>query len=306
MRSGGWHALCLEFIINIPVALFRIKIKNFTRHFEMTFTANDLRNSIKFAECVHEPLCCGYRWEIWNEEALAHLVAWTMQGHYWHAEKVLYQLKNPALLTMPSAQQQVINSLILPKGTGNITIRWHRDGLLFQHISWVAAQLQHNGKIATSMPHMRKADKGFDALLIPLNDQREALSGIIFCEDKASDNPRNLITQSVWPEILSIEAGNRDAELTGEISAILRAHNVSNVDDVLTDISWLKKKAYRISLTISPPEDLSGARKKLFDDYEKKAPGVVARRRAETLRLQDLRSWMDEFAVRVIKSIQAT
>lgn len=272
----------------------------------MTFTADQLRNSIRLVECTHESLCCGYRWEILHEDALAHLVAWTMQGHYWHAEKVLHQLHDPVLKTMPTAQLQVIKSLTLPQGTGNVTIRWHRDGLLFQHISWVAAQIESEGKIATSMPHMRPADKGFDALLIPLNDQRAALSGLLFCEDKASDNPRNLITQSVWPEILSIEAGNRDAELTGEISTILRAHNVSNLNEVLTDICWLNQKAYRVSLTISPAEDLDDARRKLFEDYEKKAPGTVSRRRAETLRLQNLRSWMDGFATRVINSIQAS
>ena len=76
----------------------------------------------------------------------------------------------------------------------------HRDGLLFQHVSWVAAFMRLPNAKATP-PHVRQADKGFDGVLVEVNPAQAGLSRIVLCEDKASVNPRSLVTGSVWPEI---------------------------------------------------------------------------------------------------------
>lgn len=49
----------------------------------------------------------------------------------------------------------------------------HRDGLLFQHISWVVARMKIPTGYMTS-PHVRQADKGFDGFIIELDGKKRA------------------------------------------------------------------------------------------------------------------------------------
>jgi len=263
-----------------------------------------LPRAIRLDDCRHDPLCHGFRWHIEDEATLARLVAWTMQGHYQHAERVLTSLAVTLPPNRPSIQQQATARLTLAPG-GADTLRWHRDGQVFQHVAWIAAIISGNGRLASSMPHLRPADKGFDSLLIPLTDQRDAVNGLFICEEKATDNPRAEIQGKVWPSILSIEAGERDAELNGQVLSILREHEVRNIDQVAKDIHWLDRKAYRVSVTISAGDNSDAKRQALFKDYDMKARGDITRRRAETLVLPNLRDWMDAFCARVVATIQA-
>lgn len=263
------------------------------------------QNAIRLDACDHDPLCYGYRWYITDESALAQLVAWTMQGHYQHAERVLAALNVSTLPARPTFQQQAISRLTLPPGLGkDEPARWHRDGLVFQHIAWLAAVIEGRGSIATLMPHLRPADKGFDSLLIPLTTQREAISGLFICEEKATENPRTQIRDDVWTSFLAMEAGLRDAELNGHVMAILREYQVQNIDTVAADLHWLGRKSYRVSITISPTENADKRRMALFKDYDDTAPGHMNRRRAETLALPNLRDWMDAFCSKVITAIE--
>jgi hypothetical protein len=152
---------------------------------------------------------------------------------------------------------------------------------------------------AASFPHLRPADKGFDALLVPLDARGAALSGIIICEEKATGSPRKQITSEVWRSIASVEAGDRDAELTGELTAILERYRVQNIEQVVADAHWLNRKAYRVSVTITASDEPDAVRRKLFEGFDSLAHGDLWRRRAETLTLLDLRGWMDDFSAKV-------
>ena len=266
-----------------------------------------LQNAIHLDKCVHGHLCHGYRWRITDEEVLAQLVAWTMQGHYQHAERVLTSLNVASPLAMPTFQQQAASRLTLPPDLGeDEPARWHRDGLVFQHIAWIAAVIEGNGSIASMMPHLRPADKGFDSLLIPLNPQREAVNGLFICEEKATKNPRTQIRDEVLPAIREMEAGLRDAELNGHVMAILKEYDVQNIENIITDLHWMGQKSYRVSITISPSQNEDSKRAKLFKDYDDTVSGDVGRRRAETLVLPNLRDWMDTFCEKALKAIETT
>lgn len=272
----------------------------------MSLSTDQLRTSLRLVGCDHDAVCHGYRWEVRDEPALAQLVAWTMQGHYRHAEHVLTQLAPGTLGTRPTVKQQAIRRLTLPRNTPlNSAVRWHRDGLVFQHIAWIAAVMEGGGCVAASFPHSRPADKGFDALLVPLANDGAALAGIVVCEEKATGNPRAMITSDVWPAITAVETGERDAELTSELTALLERYNVPNLDQVVADAHWLNRKAYRVSITIAPADEPDDVRSTLFRGFDGCAPGAVTRRRAETLTLPNLREWMDGFSVQVIAAIQA-
>jgi hypothetical protein len=269
----------------------------------MAFTADEFRNAIGLVACDHEPLCHGFRWQIENQEALARMVGWTLQGHSRHAERVLTTLDSTEVQSWPTVQQQATNRLTLPAGTGNEAARWHRDGLVFQHIAWLAAIIEKGQNVAASVPHLVPAHKGFDALLLPLNENREAMGGIIVCEEKATTSPRRQITNEVWPAILSVDAGERDAELNGELTAILQRYHVPNVEQVLAEAHWLNLKAYRVSITVGENHNAQDRRRALFVGYDHTAPGDLKRRQAETLLIPRLRDWMDTFCLQVIAAI---
>jgi hypothetical protein len=272
----------------------------------MPFTSNELRTAIQLVGCNHNPLCHGFRWQIKNEHALAKIVAWTLQGHFRHAERVLTALCSTTIQSWPTFEQQAIDRLTLPPGTGDEAQRWHRDGLVFQHIAWIAAIIEKGNNVAASIPHLIPAHKGFDALLVPLSNEREASEGIIICEDKATTNPRKQILSEVWPSILSVDSGERDAELNGELTAILQRYNITNIEEVLSQAHWLNRKAYRVSVTVAPTHEPRAARRALFKGYDVTAPGGLARRQAETLLIPQLRRWMDGFCIKVIAAIGKT
>src|SRR6266498_5113115 len=162
-------------------------------------TAAQLRECIHLAACDHDPLCCGYRWHIRDENALAELVAWTLQGYGFHAARILANLDPVQPVPPETVKNQAIQMLALPPRTGNVTPRWHRDGLIFQHIAWIAAHVSAPGQIAASLPHPRAADKGFDALFVPIEQNNTAIQGIVICEEKATDRPRDQIRMVCGP-----------------------------------------------------------------------------------------------------------
>lgn len=264
-----------------------------------------LRACIRLVKCDHNPLCCGYRWRVDDESALAELVAWTTQGYGLHAERILANLDPIHPVPAETIKKQAIEMLTLPAGTGNEAARWHRDGVVFQHIAWIAAHLSGQGEIAASLPHPRTADKGFDALLVPIDKDNNALHGIIICEEKATENPRTQIRDEVWPDFERIEAGERDAELNNELSAILRSYGVVNLDTFIADANWTNHRAYRVSITIGSLHDPDLRRRALFKGYDECVPGPkFNRRRAETICIPKLRDWMDQFCARVITIIK--
>ncbi len=164
--------------------------------------------------------------------------------------------------------------------------------------------MRYDGRIAASIPHLRPAEKGFDALLVPLDSSGGAMSGIIICEEKATSSPRAKIAQEVWPSIDNLESGERDAELTAELTAILERYNVQNIEQIVADAHWLNRKAYRVSVTITPADEPDAVRRKVFEGFNNRAQGDLWRRRAETLTLTNLRAWMNDFSAKVIAAIQ--
>lgn len=248
----------------------------------------------------HVPECVGHRWLVSNEDVLARLVAQVMLGQYKNAEAILHKLE-PQLVKVPQgALQQAISALTLPPGTGDEAARWHRDGLVFQHISWVAAITEHGKRLAIAPPHARPANKGFDSLFVLLKDTGDAEEMIVICEDKATINARKMITGKVLPEIKAIERGERDAELTSELTTLLSMYAVTNSKAILESGIWAERKQYRISITIHKSEDSDGARKAIFKGYDKVANQMHVVRRSGTFAQDDIRQWMEQFCLKVI------
>src|SRR5262245_35451778 len=110
---------------------------------------------LQLQPCRHDPLCYGYRWRVVDEIALARAVAWVLVAQYMHAAAVIRRLPAKTPFVVFTAKNQGIRRLAQSK---NSTLNEHRDGWLFQHISWIAAILDTAEPVVASAPHPRPAE----------------------------------------------------------------------------------------------------------------------------------------------------
>ena len=242
------------------------------------------------------PLCSGYQWLLRDEEKLSICVAFLVAGYYQHVARILSPAETPPT---PNLGSSAIDAAIAKIQDSN---HWHRDGWLFQMISWIAAQLATGGKTPTSAPQPRPADKGLDGLIIELSSDSASASAVVICEDKATNNPRQTIRSEVWPELDEFETGRRDNELVSEVTSVLRTYALAQakVQRIIEQIYWQDQRHYRVSITVDQCHDDHGGRQRLFAGYDVHVAGDLVRRRAETVHIPELRAWLERFAHKVI------
>jgi hypothetical protein len=238
----------------------------------------------------------GDDWAVTDEDELARMIARVALGQYRYVLKILRDTGCEAYAPASSALDGAI-CLLTAK---NEEKPWHRDGWLFQVISWIAANLQ-NPQTLKSPPQMIHAHKGFDGLHLCLDSSGQNVVSIIVCEEKATNSPRNKITSQVWPEFKSLEAGDRDNEFVAEAATLLAQNGHLDPDKAVHEILWKSVRKYRVSVTISDKECSDEGRRDLFKGYKKTIPGNdISKRRAETFYQSRLRDWMKKMADKAI------
>lgn len=241
----------------------------------------------------------GASWVITDEDALAKLIARVALGQSRHVAKILRDTGCADVI--PSRTAYAGAREILTVATGDKT--FHRDGWLFQVISWVAANKQSPNDLIRA-PQMIKADKGFDGIHVRLVKNKGQIATVIICEEKATINPRNKIVSDVWPDFESLEAGERDNELVAAVTDMLAIGGVGEeVDEIVASILWKEARSYRVSVTGREEHCTTDGLKRLFEGYEDKVAGNVARRRAEVLRLDDIRKWLSGLANKALAAL---
>ncbi len=239
----------------------------------------------------------GSSWVVESEDRLALLVAKVALGQSRHVAKILKETGCADFVPRKTALVGAREILTLASGTKP----YHRDGWLFQVISWVAAHRQSPGDLIRA-PQMIKADKGFDGIHVRLVKTKDHVATVILCEEKATKNPRGKIVSEVWPDFESLETGGRDNELVAVVADLLAANGLGDeADAIVADILWQEARAYRVSITALDDNCTPDGLKQLFEGYEEKVSGDVARRRAEVLRLDDVRGWLNGLADKALK-----
>ena len=209
----------------------------------------------------------GFVWKINDEVKLARLVAQVYLGHAHHVEKILVNLRPKG--KGPSVDHNATKSA---KALLKINTT-HRDGLLFQTISWIVAQSTSASKNSViKLPHLIPAHKGFDGLQINIGGAQK-LEGVVIFEDKATKNARSTITNKVWPEFRGYESGARENELMQETTALLYRLPGLDVDKTIEGIVWKHVRKYRVSVTGEPLHGSSPEFESLFSGYDEVAPG---------------------------------
>lgn len=176
----------------------------------------------------------------------------------------------------------------------------HRDGLIFQMMMWLAASLDLEPGDYVSQPHAQAAFKGQDLIIVHMKD--DAVVAMTICEDKATKNPRHVITSEVWPEIKEYEAGGRIDELRSAIIYVLGAAQIppEKAQSLTRKISWEGRRRYRVRVTVEnarPPI--------LFKGFSDLVTGGKDMCRGEVALLPDMRAWMSSLATKVEAELQS-
>lgn len=242
--------------------------------------------------------CHGYQWVVKNEVELAQLVAKLLMGQYRHVQKIL---AGAPPQRAPQIGAAGIDDLIQKMTATTEEERYHRDGWVFQMITWIAAKLAEPGLIS-SPPQAQSAMPGLDNLFVRTSGNQ--VTQVVIGEDKATINERATIRALVWPELIQFETGKRDHELLNEITPLLeRHHGELDVDKCLVDLLWEQVRAYRVCITVKTPT-IEKTRKNLFKGFDKVATGLTEKRCAETFVVGDLRQWMDSFCIKIIHTLR--
>jgi len=179
----------------------------------------------------------------------------------------------------------------------------HRDGLLFQHISWVVARIAIPNGYMTS-PHVRQADKGFDGFIIEFDEAKDELKRIVLCEDKASMTPRKLISSSVWPEIEAIRRGDRDDEILADLVTLLKSVPDIDAEAAVDEVFWEEVREYRVAVATGENRRKAGSFLHIVAGFEVAAGGSLKTRTAGILPFQDVRKGLALLAEEVAAKVK--
>ena len=247
-----------------------------------------------------------YRVRIWESpdlDALALALAELVLGQWRHVEELLRSSNALKASNADYAIESAIASLTLKPNEAP----YHRDGWIFQFISWIAAV--EGNPLAVRSPHMEKAQKGFDGLQLEATGTSTGEYRLVISEDKATDNPRKVVRDDIWPSFDDIEAGNRHSALAAELGSLLRSRPELNseatvtaaADRIMRDPQGL---AYRIAITAGDQHSKHPQLGGLFDGFTTHVVGDRDRRLANIFVVDDVRAWMGDIAARAIAVLE--
>jgi hypothetical protein len=255
--------------------------------------------SINLTPFEHGVLCRGNTWVISDENVLAQQIARVALGQSRHVQRILAGASLTTPATTGSAGAGAIDLLTVATGDDP----WHRDGWMFQVLSWIAAHRATPGGIIRA-PHTNHAHKGFDGLELELDQKTGTVAAAIIFEDKATDKPRRTIQQDVWPEFKAFEAGERENVLVAEMIGLLSTQPGIDPDIAIQNVIWKSVRHYRISITVGDAHSDEAGRRRLFKGYDEIATGSNRRRRGETFYVKNLRQWMQSIADKAIDVVK--
>ncbi|MEA9988285.1 hypothetical protein QN404_05205 [Pseudomonas sp. RTS1] len=253
-------------------------------------------------------------WEIdpLKEDNLVEIVAYLYLRQEENAQRVIGQVATQRVEPFGNVVANVIRKLgvLSPTDPSNTAdqiknSRIHRDGLLFQHISWVVTRISIPSGVMTS-PHVRQADKGFDGFVLELDEKKEKVDSIIISEDKASAKPRKLITSKVWPELKQIIDGERDDEILAELVTLLKGVEGVNKEGAIGRVVWAEARRFRVCIATGENirDTVSGSFEKLMNGFSGTVSGAMSSRTGGVLAFKDVRDGLDEFALAVIEKVK--
>lgn len=249
----------------------------------------------------------GERWDVRVEEYLARAIAIVSMGQSLHAANIIrnFHPAEPAFIDISlfddaRASLQISGTTDKQRNTS----RWHRDGFIFEVISWIAIQKTSSPRSLMKSPHIKSTTQGLDGLLLELYDSSSEIIRATICEDKCSENPQNTFRYKVLPAFKRYHKGERARELVAEAASLLEkiCQDGTEATKAAAQVLALNTRRYRAALAIEKKFDSREEREKLFERFDE-LEGITQRQRAgATFVVEgDLREYFDRLAAAAVK-----
>ena len=256
--------------------------------------------------------CVGSRWVSANIDYLARTIAVIAMGQATHAAQIIRKMLPAEPAINHDQLREAAKAQLSIVGSNQAQIkarRSHRDGLIFESISWIAAQQSVTGLALLRDPHLSSTTQGLDGLMIELDASGVAITCATIFEDKCSEDPREQFREKIMPAFRMAHHGSKRApDLVATAASLLEKTGMDGTAASKASARVLDKtyRAYRGSLAITPTDDTIDRYQALFKDYED-LDGIDAARRIGGMLVtaDDLRAWFDELANKAVAYIDS-
>lgn len=240
----------------------------------------------------------GKRLSVPDRQALAQMLAIVFLGQATHAAEII-KATGVAVAPLPTFDgliDEAIAALTVSGATKEQrdALTYHRDGLVFECIVWMAAWVGSPAKRLSLSPHLSATTQGLDGLLIDWDPVVAQIELVTIVEAKCSEYPRDTFRDKVIPAFLDHEAGNRTRQVLATAAELLQQFGLDGTQAALAAqrVIGPENRAYTASLAVEQRHDTDRHRTNLFKGYDviKRVP--AGRRIGETLVVDDdLRLW---------------
>jgi hypothetical protein len=250
------------------------------------------------------PHCVGSLWSVHDQDVLASLCAEVLIGRALHASMILDGAPLPGVPTVITvALKERLQRELHPTSQPKV---YHRDGLLFEIISWIAARSDAEPDSAISDPHLKATTQGTDCVKVSVDPVARTITEATVYEYKCTTNWRQKFGGEVLAAFREYVSGARDNQLSQAAIPLLTELGFSREErghayDVLVQQRPL---AFQASLTVAPSGFGADERLALFAGYDT-ITAEVARRAGNTFPLDDIRAWFADFSTEVWAKIDA-
>lgn len=260
---------------------------------------------LKIEPCKAGKHCVGLRWEVSDADSLARIIAIIAMGQAVHAARIIIDLSPVApAINEEALREDAILRLSIKGDTQDAqdASRWHRDGLIFEAISWIAARQVADGEVLLKDPHISATTQGLDGLMIELDEEGTAITRATIFEDKCSGDPRRKFRDEVLPAFEVYHRNKRASDLVAAAATLIAAKLTGTAATMAAArVLDLQYRAYRAGLTIEPGRDSEKGRAALFKDYETLDKIADTQRIGATFVIGEaLREWIDALAAQAI------
>lgn len=246
--------------------------------------------------------CTGSRWTAADVEHLARIIAIIAMGQAAHAARIITEsLPSEPAIDHDALRANAKRGLSVTGKTDKQreVSRYHRDGLIFEAISWAAAQQETAGKALLRDPHLSSTTQGLDGLMIELDEARTTITRATIFEDKCSENPDHTFRYKIIPAFKAHHENKRAADLVATAAALIEKIGLDGTESTkaAAHVLDMNYRAYRGSLAVTTADDTLERRKRVFKNYgELKDIQAAQRIGAVLITSDDLRAWFDQLA----------
>ncbi|XJZ27731.1 hypothetical protein ACF5W4_02465 [Bacillota bacterium Lsc_1132] len=251
----------------------------------------------------------GHLWSVGNISELAQIIALISLGQAEHAAEIIYELGPVIPVRSISEFYNEAREQLEIRGTTDRkreVSRYHRDGFLFECISWIVSQQVADENTYLKDPHISSTTQGLDGLIIQMDPIEKVVLHTTICEDKCTENPRDKFRDQVMQAFTEHHQNKRGRDLLANAVNLIKQSGLKGTAANLAAEKVYDKtyRTYRAALTVNSGICNAEERQKLFKGYDGLTDILKSQRIGATFIVSgNLRDWFQELAEHVIHAL---